>query len=161
MMKSALLSFKILFFSVIHHVACFCSCFFLSDVTSTSAFTSHFYFCSFACCGCFQTAFLILQTHNSFIMRKTRWNEHGQLQELADSLSSDWAHACGFCCHVLVTFDEYGVVKYLVTSQWNSRRKMRMFHVELNEWQLQESCKLLQTNQKNKLIYVNILKYCN
>lgn len=33
-------------------------------------------------------------------------SEHGRLQEWADSLSSDWAHVCGFCCHVLVTFDE-------------------------------------------------------
>lgn len=108
--KSALLPFKILIFSIIHHVACLKQ--FLSFRRDLN-FNSH------------DSIFALAPSHAADVSRPlssfsrcitvSLWgrregmqttNEHGRLQELGDSLSSDWAHICGFCCHIMVAFGE-------------------------------------------------------
>lgn len=145
--KSALLPFKILIFSIIHHVACLKQ--FLSFRRDLN-FNSH------------DSIFALAPSHAADVSRPlssfsrcitvSLWgrregmqttNEHGRLQELGDSLSSDWAQICGFCCHIMVAFGEQGWVKNLVTSQWNWWRQMRMFPFKIIEWQWCESGKLV------------------
>lgn len=158
--KSALLPFKILIFSIIHHVACLKQ--FLSFRRDLN-FNSH------------DSIFALAPSHAADVSRPlssfsrcitvSLWgrregmqttNEHGRLQELGDSLSSDWAQICGFCCHIMVAFGEQGWVKNLVTSQWNWWRQMRMFPFKIIEWQWCESCNLYKQIRKTSE-YLNII----